>query len=344
MKIPFEAHHRHEYYRLLDTVFDSNFLSEGNMVKEFERLFSEFTGIPSCAVVNGGAALLALYEYAGVRGHEVIVPANTFWATAAAARRAGATVVYADCNRDDLCISFEDIRKKVTKKTKAVAVVHIGGHIAFQIDEIARFCREHDIVLIEDCAHAHGALYNGRAAGSWGLGGAYSFYATKTMPLGEGGMICSHDKKFLEWLTYYRNYGKDVRDGVVGYRMPDGFNFRMNEVTAALGVVQMRRLPEILAWKRSLAQKYDQIFDRRVRFPSGMASGYYKYIVFDYKLTQETGKVFARTDFGPEIEGVPYDLPNSRWIADHHCCPPIWYGWEGAELSVDEIRKLLLKA
>jgi len=343
MKLPFESEHRRKYYRLLDKVFDSNFLSEGGMVKEFERLFADFIGIPSRAVVNGGAALLALYEYAGVRGHEVIVPANTFWATAAAARRAGATVVYADCNCDDLCISLDDIQRKVTRRTKAVVVVHIGGYIAFQIEEIARFCRDRNIYLIEDCAHAHGASYNGKAAGSWGLGGAYSFYATKTMPLGEGGMVCSYDRDFLEWLGYYRNYGKDVRHGVVEYRMTEGFNFRMNEVTAALGIVQLQRLPEILAWKRSLARKYDQIFERRVRFPERMESGYYKYIVFDYELAQQTGKVFAKTDFGPEIEGLPYDLPNSRWIAEHHCCPPIWYGWEGAELGVDEIKKILLK-
>ncbi|MBI4837676.1 MAG: aminotransferase class I/II-fold pyridoxal phosphate-dependent enzyme, partial [Nitrospirae bacterium] len=171
MKIPFSEGDRKKYFNLLNEVFDSNFWSEGWMVKRFEEKFTEAAGLQSMAVTNGGVALSALFEFAGVKNHEVIVPANTFFATAIAARRAGADVVYADCNKDDLCISFEDIRRKVTKKTKAVCVVHIGGHIAFEIEEIAVFCKENGIHLIEDCAHAHGANYNGKAAGSWGFGG-----------------------------------------------------------------------------------------------------------------------------------------------------------------------------
>jgi dTDP-4-amino-4,6-dideoxygalactose transaminase len=196
---------------------------------------------------------------------------------------------------------------------------------------------------IEDCAHAHGASYNGKAAGSWGLGGAYSFYATKTMPLGEGGMVCSGSADFIEWFKYYRNYGKHVENGKVSYRLKNGFNFRMNEVTASLGIVQAERLPEILAWKRRLAEKYDGIFESRVKFPEGMVSGYYKYIVFDYELAEETGRVFSQSDFGPQIEGLAYDLPNSRWIAEHHRCAPIWHGWGHADKPAGELAGLLIK-
>lgn len=342
MKLPFNEEDRKNYFQLLNEVFDSNFWSEGKMVKQLEKNFSEFTGLASLAVTNGGSALLSLFEYAGVRGHEVILPANTFFATAVAARKAGGEVVYADCNKEDLCISLKDIKKKVTKRTSAVCVVHIGGHIAFEIDEIAAFCKENNIHLIEDCAHAHGASYNNRSAGSWGLGGAYSFYATKTMPLGEGGMVCSKDTGLIEWLKYFRNYGKHVENGSVSYKLKDGFNFRMNEVTAALGRVQLERLPEVLSWKRGLARKYDEIFQRTVNLPEGMISGYYKYIVFDYDLKMQTGTVFSKSDFGPEIEGIPYNLPNSEWIAAHHKCPPIWYGWEHADRSADELRDILI--
>ncbi len=343
MKIPFEAEYRGRYYQLLDEIFDSNFLSEGKMVKRFEEGFCKFTGIPSLAVTNGGTALLSIFEYIGVQGKDVIVPANTFWATAAAAKKAGANVIYADCNREDLCLSLTDLKKRITKNTKAVVVVHIGGHIAFEIDEIARFCRERDIALVEDCAHVHGGTWNGMTGGAWGIAGAYSFYATKTMPLGEGGVVCSKDEKFLEWLKCYRNYGKKIIEGKVTYKMANGFNFRMNEVTAALGLIQLERLSGILEWKRKLAAKYDLIFDNRVRFPAGMVSGYYKYIVFDYDLKAETGKVFAQTDFGPEIEKIEYDLPNSRWIAEHHKCPPIYYGWDSAAQSVEELKAILVK-
>ena len=127
-----------------------------------------------------------------------------------------------------------------------------GGHIAFQIDDIAGFCRERDIFLVEDCAHVHGGWWNGKTGGHYGFAGAYSFYATKTMPLGEGGMVVSRDRPFLEWLEQYRNYGKEIANGKVTYPLKSGFNYRMNEITAALGIVQLQRLPAlILAEKRA---------------------------------------------------------------------------------------------
>ena len=154
-------------------------------------------------------------------------------------------------------------------------------------------------------------------------------------------MVTTTDPKLAEWLRRYRNYGKVVENGKVSYSMTDGFNFRMNEVTAALGVVQMQRLPEILAWKRNLAAKYDQIFDKRIHFPQGMTSGYYKYIVFDTPLKEETGKVFNISDFGNVIENLPADIPNSCWIAKHHRCAPIWYGWPQSDKPIEELRRLL---
>ena len=283
MVLPFEKEYKERYYQLLDEVFESNFWSDGKMTRTLEEKFGEFTGLHACAVTNGGTGLLSILEYVDVRGKEVIVPANTFWATAQAAKKAGAKVVYADCNRDDLCMSYDDMVSKVTPDTKAVIIVHIGGHIAFEIDKIAAYCKEHDIVLLEDCAHAHGAEWNGKTAGSYGLAGSYSFYATKTMPLGEGGMIVSKDKELIAWMKKFRNYGKEVINGnIVTYPMKEGFNYRISEFTAALGIVQLEHLPAILEWKRNLARKFDQIFDNRVRFPEGMISGYYKYIVFDF--------------------------------------------------------------
>ena len=162
----------------------------------------------ACAVTSGGAGLLSILDYVNVKDAEVIVPANTFWATAQSAKKAGAKVVYVDCNKEDLCMSYDDMVRKVTDKTKAVIVVHIGGHIAFDIEKIAKFCKEKKIALIEDCAHAHGAEWNGKTAGSYGIAGSYSFYATKTMPLGEGGMVVSKNKEIIEWIKKYRNYGK----------------------------------------------------------------------------------------------------------------------------------------
>ncbi len=239
-------------------------------------------------------------------------------------------------------MSLDDLKRKVTSRTKAVMLVHIGGHLAFQSEEIAEFCRQNNLALVEDCAHVHGGWWNGKTGGHYGFAGVYSFYATKTMPTGEGGMVVSGDKAFLAWLEKYRNYGKEVVDGVVTYPINDGFNYRVSDLVAAFGVMQMARLPEILRWKRELAAKYDAIFDNRVRFPDGMISGYYKYIVFNYhQLRQTTGQVFGPLDLGPNVARIEADIPNSRWVAENHQCPPIWHGWESSGLSPAELKTLL---
>ena len=343
MVIPFDEECRKRYYELLDQVFDSNMWSDGKMLREFEEKFSQFCRVESRGVSSGGTGLLTILDYIDVRGKDVIVPANTFWATTQSVKKAGGNPVYADCDRRDLCLSLDTVKKAITDNTKAVVIVHIGGHIAFEINEIAEYCKEKNIYLIEDCAHAHGATWNGRSAGSWGFAGSYSFYATKTIPLGEGGMVVSKDKGFLDFVVKYRNYGKEVIDGKVTYPLRTGFNYRVNEMTAALGIVQMEQAERILSWKRELAAKYDEIFENRVRFPEGMVSGFYKYIVFDYDLTEVTGQVFGKNDLGYRVEGKDLRLENSEWVAEHHRCVPMYYGWEHAGKSIDELKEWLLK-
>lgn len=342
MIIPFEAEYRKKFYELENEIFESNFWSEGKMIRTFEEKFGEYVRLGARAVSSGGAALMAILSYIDVKGKDVIIPDNTFWADAQAVRMAGGNVIFADCNREDLCLSLEDLKNKVTPNTKAVIVVHIGGHIAFQVEEIAKFCEDKGIYLVEDCAHVHGAWWNGKTGGHYGFAGAYSFYATKTMPLGDGGMVVSQDQEFLKWVEEFRNYGKEVIDGKVYYRMQNGFNYRMSEFSAALGIVQLERLPQILEWKRKLAAKYDQIFENHVVFPQGMESGYYKYIVFNTPLKQQTGQVFGPGDLGHRIAQTDAEIPNSIWVTEHHSCAPIYYGWEHAGKSIRELKQILL--
>ncbi|MBE5849673.1 MAG: aminotransferase [Lachnospiraceae bacterium] len=342
MVIPFEEEYRKKFYALEERIFESNMWSEGQMLHDFEDKFGEYVHLNARAIADGGAALLAILSYIDVKGKDVIVPANTFWADAQAVKYAGGNIIFADCNKDDLCMSYEDLIKKVTPNTKAVILVHIGGHLAFETEKIVRFCKEKKIELVEDCAHVHGAWWNGKTGGHYGIAGAYSFYATKTMPLGDGGMVVSKNENLLKYVEEFRNYGKEVINGHVYYRMQEGFNFRLSEFNAALGIVQMERLEGILEWKRNLAEKYDCIFDNRVRLPEGMISGYYKYIVFDTPLKQETGQVFGPRDLGHRIENVEANVPNSEWITEHHKCAPIYYGYEHANKSVDELRAILL--
>lgn len=153
----------------------------------------------------------------------MLCPSNTFMATPLATLQAGAEVQFVDCNRFDLCMSYNDMVTKAEKyKPVAIWVVHIGGHLAFEIDKIAAYCKEHNIVLLEDCAHSHGASWNGKNPGKWGDAGFYSFYATKTIATGEGGMLVSKHKEVIEHAKKFRNYGK------FDYAV-HGLNYRITE-------------------------------------------------------------------------------------------------------------------
>ena len=238
-------------------------------------------------------------------------------ATPLAAIKAGAHVEFVDCNRDDLCISFDDfVRKAEEHKPKAAWLVHIGGHIAFQVEEIAEYCRSEGIALLEDCAHAHGASWNGKKPGSWGDAGVYSFYATKTISTGEGGLLVSANEDLIKYSKSYRNYGK------FAYKV-EGLNYRMNEFAAAIGSIQTDRLDAIIAWKNEYAEKHlNPNFSKRLVLPENMISGLYKYIVFE-KIKKSTGKVYDEPCH--KIMKKVYDLPNTDWVADHHWCVPLYY-------------------
>ena len=244
---------------------------------------------------------------------------------------AGGNVAFVDCNREDLCMSFEDFRIKAEEhKPKTVWVVHIGGHISFDIEKIASYCKENKIWLIEDCAHAHGAEWNGKKPGSWGDAGIYSMYATKTISTGEGGILVSKHQNLIDFCYKFANYGKFEYD-------VEGLNYRMSEFTAALGVVQTKRMNEIVDWKNNYAKNYlDLKHTNRVVFPDGMKSGYYKYIVFD-ELEKSTGKVYDESCH--RIMEHDIDLPNTDWLVKNHWCVPLYYHpeLEGKKMNVGVI-------
>jgi dTDP-4-amino-4,6-dideoxygalactose transaminase len=238
-------------------------------------------------------------------------------ATPLAALHAGAKVEFVDCNREDLCMSFSDFEEKAERhRPRAALLVHIGGHIAFDSEQIAAYCRDHDIFLIEDCAHAHGAAWNDRRAGTYGDVGVYSLYATKTISTGEGGVLVSRRPELIEYARDFRNYGKPSFE-------VQGLNFRMSEFTAALGLVQIERLPEIVSWKNDVARsQLDSAHPSRLELPDGMTSGLYKYIVFDW-LERSTGRVYDEPCH--RIMGHPVELPNSDWVTRNHSCVPLYY-------------------
>jgi dTDP-4-amino-4,6-dideoxygalactose transaminase len=283
----------------------------------FEAAWAAWNGAGAVAVNGWAGGALAALDFAGVAGRPVICPSNTFMATPLAILRAGGRPVFADCRRDDLCMSFESFEAVAERERPAAAVlVHIGGHIAFDSERIAAYCREHGIFLLEDCAHAHGAEWDGRRPGTYGDAGVYSFYATKTVSTGEGGVLVSTREEILDHARAFRDYGKP--DYAV-----EGLNFRMSEFTAALALVQTERLEEIVDWKNRVAREVlDPQHPDRLRMPGGMKSGLYKYIVFT-QIPRSTGKVYDMPCH--RIMGTQDDLPNSDWVADNHWCVPLYY-------------------
>ncbi len=315
--IGFDHRDRERLHELWDTALDAEQWSDGPITAQFEAAWSSWNGLPAVATSSWTGSALAALEFFDVRGHTVLCPSNTFMATPLAIQAAGARVEFVDCNRGDLCMSFDDFERKAAEhRPKAVFLVHIGGHIAFEVEQIAAYCRSEGILLLEDCAHAHGASWNGRRAGTWGDAGIWSFAATKTISTGEGGMVVSPHAELIEFARRFRSYGKPAYD-------QPGLNYRLNEFTAALGVLGTERLDEITEWKNMVArEQLDEQHPNRIRFPEGMVSGYYKYVVFD-AIERSTGKVYDEPCH--RVLGHDVDLPNTDWVAQNHWCVPLYY-------------------
>jgi perosamine synthetase len=315
--IGFDHRDRARLHALIDEVLDSERWSEASMNQRFEAAWEEWNEVPAVALSSWAGGAIAALHFAGVEGETVLCPSNTFMATPLAAIRAGARVEFVDCNREDLCMSFADFEAKAElHRPRAAFLVHIGGHIAFDSERIADYCREHGIFLIEDCAHAHGASWNGRKPGSYGDAGVFSLYATKTISTGEGGVLVSTRPEVVEHARAFRNYGKPTYE-------VQGLNFRMSEITAALGLVQIERMPEIVDWKNAVArEQLDPTYPSRLELPEGMVSGLYKYVVFDW-LERSTGRVYDEPCH--RILGSDVELPNTDWVARNHSCVPLYY-------------------
>lgn len=303
-------------HQAFDEIIESNKWTEGYYTELFENKWAEYNRLDSVAFSSWSGGALAAMEFFNLRGKTILCPSNTFMATPLSIINIGAIVQFVDCNKFDLCMSYDDMVLKAEKyNPSAIWVVHIGGHIAFEIEKIAQYCKEKKIILLEDCAHSHGAMWSGKKTGMWGDAGVYSFYATKTITTGEGGMLVSNNKYLIEFAKKYRNYGK------FDFKI-HGLNFRINEFAAAIGAIQVDRLNEIIDFKNEYARKFDEFYNNRVHLPKGVISGYYKYIVFD-EIEKSTGKVYDEPCH--KILKHTVDLPNTDWIAKNHWCVPIYY-------------------
>ncbi|MER5863216.1 DegT/DnrJ/EryC1/StrS family aminotransferase [Kitasatospora sp. NPDC002040] len=292
-------------------------LTLGPRTERFEAGFAAaHEASHAVAVASGTAALEIALRCVGVAGREVVVPANTFYATAAAAVHAGAKPVLADIEASTFALTAESVEAVLSPDTAAVVLVHIGGLITPAVDELRQLCDARGIALIEDAAHAHGCSYLGRPAGSFGLAGAFSFYPTKVVTSGEGGMILTESAELRDEARILRDQGK----GAFGtnHHVRHGASWRLSEVNAAVGEVHLRRLKEFVELRRSVAERYTAALaplpglDPLVEPPGGR-SNFYKYVVLLPRGTDRDGfKREVRERFDVRLAGEVYELPLHR--------------------------------
>ena len=251
--------------RAVENVLRSKWLTMGAITQTFETAFANFVGTKhAIAVANCTVALHLAYEALGLGpGDEVILPSLTFVATANAVLYTGATPVFAEIGRlDDLTISPADIEAKITPKTRAICVMHYGGYPC-AMDEILEIAKRHQLPVIEDAAHAPGAEFQGKKCGSIGDIGCFSFFSNKNLAVGEGGMITTNHDDLAEQVRLMRSHGMTSltwdrhRGHAHSYDVVKlGYNYRLDEIRAAIGLEQLKKLPANNQRRREITAQY----------------------------------------------------------------------------------------
>jgi perosamine synthetase len=280
-------------------VLRSGWLGLGPKTAEFEKRFSEYVGVEHAVGVNSCTAALHLaLKVMDVEGGEVITTPMSFISTNHAILYNNAIPVFVDIKEDTLNINVDEIVKAISSKTKALLLVHYGGHPC-EMDKILEIARERDLKVIEDAAHACGSEYKGRKIGSIGDATCFSFHAVKNLATGDGGMITVHDTGVAErlhklsWLgisrgTWDRSEGKAYR---WEYNVEEiGFKYHMNDITAAIGLVQLSKLDGANARRRAIARRYNEAFSDTDWIQTPVEHDYAKSANHNYVIKVLSGK------------------------------------------------------
>lgn len=298
----------------IDQSLQSGSLTLGSAGRDFEEAFARRHEVGhAVATSSGTSALEIIMRTLGVGDRDVVVPANTFFATAAAVLHAGGRVRFADADPATLSVSVESVEAAVTPATTAIVVVHIGGRICRDIEAIADLCERRGIDLVEDAAHAHGSTWAGQPAGTFSRAAAFSFYPTKVVASGEGGMIVTGDADLAADARIYRDQGKG--SFLEGAHVRLGSAWRMSEVHAAIGRVHLDRLDEFIAVRRRVADLYDRALAgvagvTLLSEPEASRGNVYKYpLLLDRAIDQTTLAARLRDDHGVSLSGKVYATP-----------------------------------
>ncbi|MBI4317897.1 MAG: DegT/DnrJ/EryC1/StrS family aminotransferase [Chloroflexi bacterium] len=313
-KIHFPAEDREQVLQRIDEALATGQLTLGKHGREFEEHFARYIGTKHAVAVNSGTSSLEIpLRILGVQGKTVLVPTNTFFATPASVLHAGGEVRFVDADPATFSLDVESLRRSVGPDTVGVMVVHIGGIVTPRMAEIQQICQENGLWLFEDAAHAHGSDYNGQRAGTFGVAASFSFYPTKVMTSGEGGMIVTDDERIADEARLYRDQGKISFTQNLHDKL--GYNWRMSEPHAIIGLSQFARLEEFIAARQRIAAIYDEGLRgisgiSPLPTPAGCRNNYYKYIaLLDKGIDRDKLKKVLREEHGVSLSGEVYELP-----------------------------------
>jgi len=363
-RIDFSPEDRRWIAKRIEEVLATGQLTLGRWGSAFEERFAALCGAKHAIAVNSGTAALEIALRAlGVAGRDVLVPANTFFATAAAVEHAGGRPVLMDTDPDSFGTAPEELLRRITPNTAGAIVVHIGGLVSRRMPELVAAARSRGLWLVEDAAHAHGSSLGGRAAGTFGIAGAFSFYPTKVMTSGEGGMLVTDDDRIAEEARILRDQGKASFHVNAHTRL--GYNWRMSEPHAIIGHRHLERLPAMLAARQRIAALYDAgLADLAsltpLRVPEGGVGNFYKYVaVLRERVDRKALKERLRRDHGVSLSGEVYEeplqrqpvfahlatapLPASEDVCARHVCLPVFASMteEQAHQVIDALKRTL---
>lgn len=319
---------------LLEKSLTSSANSGGKRVQEFEKLLASFVKSKYAVAVNSGTAALqaALYALDIKSGDEVLLPSFTFVATANSVVSVGAKPVFVDINKENYTMDPNDLKKKITKKSKVIIPVHLYGHVSF-MDEISELANKFDLEIIEDAAQSLGSKYKGRHTGTFSKLGCISMYAAKVMTSGEGGAIVTSDKKLFERLKQIRNHGM-----LHGYDTRVlGLNLRLPEINAAIAKIQMKKIGKFLKQRKTNAKILTSLLSGlQITLPhqrKGEEVNWYLYTISTKnrdKIMQKLNSegIGAAVYYSPPVHKTPfYDkklkLPNTEWAASNVLSLPV---------------------
>jgi dTDP-4-amino-4,6-dideoxygalactose transaminase len=238
-------------------IVKDGWISMGQKVMEFENMFADFVGVKHAIAMNNGTSALHLAVIAsGIKeGDEVLVPDITFISTANVVLFERAIPVLVECDPDTYNIDLEDAQKRITDRTKAIIPVDMNG-MPVDYDTVAAFAKQNDIQVIADSAESLGAVYKGSKTGGFAPTNIFSFFPNKNLTTGEGGMLTTNDDDLAEYVRQLRNQGQDYRY----HHIHLGYNYRMNNIAAVIGIEQLKKIEKIINEKQKIAQRYNDAF------------------------------------------------------------------------------------